>query len=196
MKKKRIGIFGGTFDPPHVGHLIIAEQARAQVGLDRIYFIPAFLPPHKRKNSSAQPLDRLTMSKLAVRGDKALRVSDIEIRRKGISYTIDTVRGFHRRYPKAELFLIVGEDNYAAFKTWKSYKEILRSARLIVYRRSSQGMIRTSRSSKKRMRLLQGTLLDISSSDVRRHIQERRSIRSIVPAAVERYIRSKKLYRS
>ena len=195
MKKKRIGIFGGTFDPPHVGHLVIAERARTQLRLDRVLFIPAFVPPHKRKNSFAKPPQRLQMMRLAARGNPAFQVSDIEVQRKGVSYTVDTVKEIRRRYPDAELFLIIGADNYAEFKSWKSYREILQLARLVIYARSQKRNERPSQHLKSKVRSLQGELLDISSSEIRTAVRQKQSIRYLVPALVERYIASKKLYR-
>ncbi|HEX9828875.1 MAG TPA: nicotinate-nucleotide adenylyltransferase [Bacteroidota bacterium] len=194
--KKRIGLFGGTFDPPHVGHLMIAEQARVQVRLDRVIFIPAFVPPHKRKQSSTKPEHRLRMTKLAVRGNRAFSVSDIEIRRGGVSYTIDTVNEYRRRFPRAELFLIIGTDNLRDFKKWKSYKEILRHANILVYPRSVR-LTRTLETLEKgKVLVLRAELLDISSSSLRAAVRKKRSIRYVVPNAVKSYIESKRLYRT
>ena len=191
---KRIGLFGGTFDPPHIGHLMIAEQARVHKRLDQVIFIPAYVPPHKRKQSSAKPEHRLRMTKLAVRDNRAFSVSDIEIRRGGVSYTIDTVNEYRRRFPRAELFLIIGTDNLRDFKKWKSYKEILRHAKILAYPRAGRSApnLRTLRKGK--VSILQAELLDISSSAVRTAARKKRSLRYVVPDAVKSYIESKRLY--
>ncbi|MCI0706471.1 MAG: nicotinate-nucleotide adenylyltransferase [Ignavibacteriae bacterium] len=191
-KVARIGLFGGTFDPPHIGHLIIAQQALAQLKLDRVIFVPASTPPHKRKKAFTKPVDRLKMVRLAVRGAGQFRVTDIEIRRKGVSYTVDTVKEIHRRNKKTELFLIIGSDNFAEFQSWKSYDEILKLAKLAVYARFDKEGKHDLR--KRQVHWLQGILLDISSSEIRNAVRRNQSVRHLLPAAVERYIESHKLY--
>lgn len=195
MTSQRIGIFGGTFDPPHIGHLIIAEQARTQLKLDRVLFIPAYRPPHKRGRASAAPLHRLKMVRLAVRGNNRFAVSDMELRRKGISYTIDTVQEIRRRNPEAKIFLILGSDNLVEFHTWKSYRELVALTNLVIYPRGQYRGQRPSRLRKARIHFLRGMLLDISSSALRQLVRTKNSIRYLVPAEVERYIVSRKLYR-
>jgi nicotinate-nucleotide adenylyltransferase len=192
---QRIGIFGGTFDPPHIGHLIIAEHARVQFKLDRVVFIPAYRPPHKAGRASTAPQHRLNMVRQAIRGNPWFKVSDIELKRKGVSYTIDTVRAVHRRYPDASIFLILGSDNLSEFHTWKSYDELLALTRLLVYPRGHGRLRRPSRLRRARISFVRGMLLDISSSAIRQLIRSRHSIRYLVPADVERYIISRKLYR-
>jgi nicotinate-nucleotide adenylyltransferase len=192
---QRIGIFGGTFDPPHIGHLIIAEQARVQFKLDRVLFIPAYRPPHKRGRASTAPQHRLNMVRRAVRGSPWFRVSDIELKRKGVSYTIDTVRAVQRRYPGASIFLILGSDNLSEFHTWQSYRELLALTRLVVYVRGQHRVRRPSRLRRARISFVRGMLLDISSSAIRRLIRTKNSIRYLVPTEVEQYIISRKLYR-
>lgn len=195
LTPRRIGIFGGTFDPPHIGHLIIAERARVQLQLDRVFFVPAYLPPHKRGRASATPSDRLKMVQLAVRGNAGFAVSDVELKRKGISYTIDTVKEMRRNYPGAEIYLILGSDNLLDFHTWKSYRELLGLTRLIVYPRGQRRMQRPSQLRKARIHFLRGMLFDISSSAIRQLVRTKSSIRYLVSAEVERYIVSRKLYR-
>ena len=132
---KRIGIFGGTFDPPHKGHLAIAEQAIKQLGLDSVYFVPAYIPPHKQQHSSTTAQHRMRMLKLAVRGRKKYRVSALELKRGGISYTIDTLKAFKQRFPHIDFVLILGADNLLQFQSWKSPKTILQLSSLAVYKR-------------------------------------------------------------
>ncbi len=195
MTLQRIGIFGGTFDPPHIGHLIIAEHARVQFKLDRVVFIPAYRPPHKAGRASTAPQHRLNMVRRAIRGNPWFKVSDIELKRKGVSYTIDTIRAVHRRFPDASMFLILGSDNLSEFHTWKSYDELLALTRLLVYARGHGRLLRPSRLRRARISFVRGLLLDISSSAIRQLIRSRHSIRYLVPADVERYIISRKLYR-
>lgn len=191
----RIAIFGGTFDPPHVGHLIIAEQAREQLGLDRVIFIPAFVPPHKKHGAIANPRERLTMTRLATRDSKAFVVSSMEVQRKGVSYTIDTVRELQKQFPDAEIFLIMGGDNFKLIETWKSSQEILRNTKIAIYRRASHGRKRLTKPHKGVVEL-KGVFLDISSTIIRQRVHRGESIQYLVPAAVHSFIRASKLYQS
>jgi nicotinate-nucleotide adenylyltransferase len=191
----RIAIFGGTFDPPHLGHLIIAEQAREQLRLDRVLFIPAYVPPHKKHGATASPRQRLTMTRLAAKSSKAFAVSSIEIRRKGVSYTVDTVRELRKQFPGAEIFLVMGGDNFTLIETWKSSKEIFRNVTVAIYRRSRYTATR-AKTPDKRVVELKGVLLDISSTIIRQRVHRGESIRYLVPAAVHSYIRANNLYRS
>ena len=195
MKRvKRIGIFGGSFDPPHIGHLIIAEVARQKLRLEKVVFVPAYVPPHKKGKHAATASDRFRMTKLAVRMNPHFSVSDLEIRRKGISYTVDTVRSFKRRYPASELFLIIGGDSLRQFWTWRSPQEILSLASLAVY--SRQGYRRHSRTkSHTRVHYVAGPLLEISSTEIRNRIGKDRSIQYLVPDRVRAFITRRKLYR-
>jgi nicotinate-nucleotide adenylyltransferase len=191
----RIAIFGGTFDPPHVGHLIIAEQAREQLGLDRVIFIPAFVPPHKKHGAIANPHERLTMTRLATKGSKAFVVSSMEVQRKGVSYTIDTVRELQNQHPDAEIFLIMGGDNFKLIETWKSSQEILRNTTIAIYRRSDHVRKRLGNPHKGVVEL-KGVFLDISSTIIRQRVHRGESIQYLVPSAVHSYIRANKLYQS
>ncbi|HVP15128.1 MAG TPA: nicotinate-nucleotide adenylyltransferase, partial [Terriglobales bacterium] len=128
---RRIGIFGGTFDPPHFGHLLLAAWARERLRLERVLFVPTGTPPHKarRLTSAAR---RLAMVRLAVRGEPAFRVSDLETSRHGPSFTLDTLRRVKARHPEARLYLLMGEDSLADFPTWHEPAEIARLATLVV----------------------------------------------------------------
>ncbi len=186
-KSPRIGIFGGTFDPPHIGHLLIAEQAREQLKLDKVLFVPAFQPPHKQDRATANPRQRLAMVRLAVSGSSGFEVTALEYRRRGISYTVDTLRELCGLYPGAQLFLIVGGDNFAGFRTWKSIGEILKLATVVVYKRKHhrdrmKGLHLT------RVKYLEGAFLEISSTLIRERVTRRQSIRYLVPERVLRYI--------
>jgi len=190
--KKRIGIFGGTFDPPHKGHIAIAEQAKKQLGLDFVYFIPAYIPPHKQQHSSTTAYHRMKMMNLAVDGRKEFRASAIELKRRGISYTVDTLKAFKRRFPKAELVLIVGADNLAQFDLWKSPETILQLASLAVYKR--KGFNLSLKNSAIDFILLKGRMIHLSSTEIRNKIGMKIPIRTLVPNSIALYIKKHSLY--
>ena len=192
---RRIGIFGGSFDPPHSGHLILAQSALNQLRLDKVIFLPAYRAPHKRGKRPTSAASRFRMSQLAVSGNARFEVSDIEIRRKGVSYTHKTVAQISRDYPEAKLFLIIGGDNFAQFHTWKMPDEILRLASLAVYRRSGEVHTQPRRFSKNIL-LLRGPLVNISSSEIRSRVEMGKTIRYLVPEKVRKFIASRKLYGS
>ena len=193
-KRKRIGLFGGSFDPPHIGHCIIAARAVDQLNLDKVLFIPAYIPPHKKHRSTSDPRHRLAMTRLAIRGTSTFACSDQEVRRKGVSYTVDTLRDLKRKFPDAELFLIIGGDSLAFFPSWREPEAILNLASLAVYDRPKVQLQRKQKGSK-RIASIAGPLLDISSSGIRTMVAAGQSITFLVPQAVERYIRSHRLYR-
>jgi nicotinate-nucleotide adenylyltransferase len=192
-KLKRVGVFGGSFDPPHLGHLVIAETARRAMNLDAVFLVPAYQPPHKEGSHRSTAQDRLAMTRLSVLGNAKLKVSDLELRRKGISYTVDTVRAFRMRFPKAMLFLIIGSDSLRQFHSWKSPTEILREASLIVYRRPRSVRIR-GRLPSRSVSFVEGPRMEISSTEIRARIQRGKSIRYLVRDNVLKFIEKKKLY--
>ncbi len=197
MKKdllfNRIGIFGGTFNPPHNAHLAIADRVKSELKLKKIYFIPAFIPPHKRIEDSADSRNRLKMVKLAVKGKEGFRVSDIELKRRGISYTIDTLVAFKKKYPKMEFVLIVGADNLSQFQSWKSQNGILRLASLAVYGR--EGYNNALKKKEIKFYTIRGKLLKISSTEIRKRVSKGQSIIKLVPKPVADYIRRHALYK-
>ena len=193
QKLKRIGIFGGSFDPPHLGHLVIAEMARRSLNLDAVYFVPAYKPPHKEGSHPSTARDRLAMTKLSVQGNAHLKVSDVELRRKGISYTVDTVRSFRKRFPTSELYLIIGSDSLLQFHSWKYPEQILAESALVVYRRPRSGRA-SSRFLPSRLSFIEGPEMEVSSSDIRDRIVKGKSIRYLVRESVLRFINRKKLY--
>ena len=192
-KVKRIGIFGGSFDPPHIGHLVIAEMARRSLDLDVVYFVPAYQPPHKEGSHPSTARDRLAMTRLSIYGNSKLKVSDLELRRKGISYTVDTVKAFRRRFPASELFLIIGSDSLRQFHSWKSPGEILAEASLLVYRRPHSGRT-NARLRSTNVSFIKGPQMEISSSDIRKRIQQGKLIRYLVRDNVLSFIQRKNLY--
>lgn len=189
-KTERVGIFGGTFNPPHLGHLLIAERAREAAQLGKVFFIPAFLPPHKIGREIVSPMHRLEMTRLAVKGNRSFEVSDIEIRKTGISYTVDTVRILRSKMPGAEFFLILGSDSLAEYAGWKEPGEIRVMAQLLVYSRGNEMEGRLPSG----VELVRGPAIGISSTDIRGRSARGESIRYLVPASVESYIRKHRLY--
>jgi nicotinate-nucleotide adenylyltransferase len=188
----RIGIFGGTFDPPHKGHMAIADQAMKQLGLDSVYFVPAYIPPHKQQHLSTTALNRMRMLKLAIRGRKKYRVSALELQRQGISYTIDTLKGFKQRFPNNDLILILGADNLLQFHSWKSPKIILQLATLAVYKR--KGFSLSLKDKSVDFILLKGRMLHVSSTEIRNKIKNGIPVRSFVPHSIVLYIKQHALY--
>ena len=131
----RIGILGGTFNPPHLGHLISAQEAYLQLGLDRVTLIPARIPPHKPVEDEPGPEHRLELCRLAIQGDERFDVSDLEVVRDGPSYTVDTLEELHSSAPEHELFLIVGGDIAAGLPSWREPERVLSLATLAVAKR-------------------------------------------------------------
>ena len=195
----RIGVFGGTFDPIHMGHLIVAEDARAALELDKILFIPAGQPWFKSYRQITEAHHRLAMVRLAVEGNPSFDVADIEIRRTGPSYTVDTLSELRVLYPDAEFIVILGVDALREIDRWHQPRKLFELASVV-------GMARPGASldpsvlnaaipgASSRMRLLDSVLIEISGTEVRQRTAEGRSIRYRVPAAVERYICENGLY--
>jgi nicotinate-nucleotide adenylyltransferase len=192
----KIGIFGGTFNPPHYGHLIVAEFIREEVGLDKIIFIPCSIPPHKQNNEYlsqiASPEHRFEMVKLAITGNKFFEVSDIEINRGGVSYTIDTVNYFVSNFPEEKFYLLIGADQFAEFHTWRKPDEIVQKVNLIVFNRPGFVIPKTEFS--KFATFITIPNIEISASTIRKRIRHGKSIKYLVPPAVEEYILANKLY--
>jgi nicotinate-nucleotide adenylyltransferase len=189
---RRIGLFGGTFDPPHVGHLVVAEWARERLGLERVVFMPVGSPPDKRRRDLSSVAHRVAMTRLAVRGHRGFTVSTLEARRAGPSYTVDTLRALHRRFPRTRLYLILGEDRLAGFDRWCEPEQIERLAMVAVAARP--GARRERSAAPRRVRWLGNPPLAVSSSALRARARTGRSLRYLVPEPVERYLRRHRLY--
>ena len=188
---KRIGIFGGTFNPVHVGHLLIAQMAQEKFRLDRVVFVPSNLPPHKTIRQLATGRQRSHMTRLAIRDNPKFAISDYEIKKKGRSYTIDTLRHFHKVFPKGtKLYFIIGGDMFTDLHTWKDIDEILKIATFIVVNRPGYDTRNIG------VQHLSMTMpgVDIASSYLRRWIAQGKSIKYLVPESVFRYIGKNKLY--
>ena len=185
----KVGIFGGTFNPIHIGHLLLAETARQTLALDRVLFIPTRQPPHKRASGLLDGSLRLRMIRLAIKDQPAFVASDIELRRSGPSYSIDTVAALRRALPEARLFLLIGQDMLAV--RWVGWRKLKRLCTIAAVRRPGERRMRTERG----IRWLEMPAMDVSSSDIRARLAAGRSVRYLVPQAVERYIHRHRLYR-
>jgi nicotinate-nucleotide adenylyltransferase len=201
----RIGVFGGTFDPIHLGHLVIAEQAREQAALDEVWFLPSSTPPHKR-SQPLTPFDRRAdMIELAIAGNRTFRLERIELEREGPSYTADTLSVLHERHPHSELFWLIGSDCLPDLPTWYQPQRIIAQATLLVATRPDWPMWTTEqlRDALKlpadapiRMQVVNVPQVDFASRDIRRRIASGMSVRYMLPNGVLAYIQDKGLYRS
>ncbi len=198
-----LGVFGGTFSPIHYGHLMICEAIREEFGLDRILFVPAQIPPHKDINRVAEAEHRLEMTRLAIMDNPFFEVSDIEMKREGASYTVDTLLAFKALYgPETQLSLIVGADSIVQLTSWRRFEEIIRLCRFIVARRpdtsddvldkaidhlvSDYGAV---------IKKSKAVAMPYSSTEIRERVSSGLSIRYRVPPCVEHYIQEHRLYR-
>ena len=188
----RVGLLGGAFDPPHLGHLICAQYTLEALELDKIVFIPSGDHPFKRNDVVASAAHRLAMVKLSVAGHDTFEVSEAEVERQGISYMIDTIEQIRNEHPEWELYLLIGADCIAEFDKWHRYQDILASAKVAIFRRSTTAPIVTSYP----FIFPDTPILDISSTEIRRRVREGKDIRYLVPPGVAEYIESKQLYRS
>lgn len=191
----RVGLFGGSFNPPHVGHLAVAEGAREAAALDRVLWMPAATPPHKQGHDLPAGAHRLAMTRLATDDHDAFDVSGLELRRAGVSYTVDTLRALRAEHPDAELLLLIGGDSLAQFHSWREPAAILDLAGLLVYPRPGFDLSAVSEAVRRRVTLLDRPLLDLSSTDVRGLLRAGRSARYLIPDAVLAYAAEHGLYR-
>lgn len=189
----RIGILGGSFDPVHCGHLAVAQLAREHLRLDYVLLIPAAVPPHKRLVVSAGPRQRLTMLRHAAAGNRALRVWDIEIRRGGVSYTIDTLHALRDRHPDAELCYIVGSDNLREIPSWRRPRTILGMVTLCVAHRPGYSMKAPPEVG--RMVTIPSPEWGVSSTMIRRRLAQGHTCRYMIPEKVRDFIARNDLYR-
>ena len=189
-----IGLFGGSFDPPHLAHLIVAETVREQFHLDQIWWIPAFDPPHKTEASLSASRHRLAMTQRATQHNPGFAVSDIEVRRAGTSYTVDTVRQMQERHPEYAFSLLLGGDSLRDFASWYQPEEIVACVPLIVYRRPGAAEVVAPSFAEDRVRFADAPLLALSATEIRARVRAGRSIRYLVPEAVRAYIGEEGLY--
>ncbi|MGO8698826.1 MAG: nicotinate (nicotinamide) nucleotide adenylyltransferase [Limisphaerales bacterium] len=188
----KIGLFGGSFDPVHLGHLLVAQAAREEAGLSRLYFIPAAQSPFKPATQPAAAAERLKLLRLALAGDEGAEIDDQEIRRGGVSYTIDTLRAYAGRFPGAELFYLIGGDQPAHLPLWREAEELARLAQFLIIPRPGEAAAPLT--APFRGRVLKGFPLEISSSEIRRRIEGKLPWAHLVPATVAEAIRNNGLY--
>ena len=182
----RLGLYGGTFDPIHHGHLILARDAIERLALDRVIFIPAALSPHKLTTRPVLPTLRRDMVAAAIAGEPSFALDDSEIHRAGPSYTIDTVENVRTAHPRAELFYFIGEDNVAALHTWRRIEDLRRLVQFIVFGRGESGAAHDFVRLPRR--------IDISATEIRTRVAHGESIRYLVPEAVREIIDRHQLY--
>ncbi len=216
---QKLGILGGTFNPVHYGHLAAAEEVRDRLKLDRVLFIPSFLPPHKHEEDMPSAVQRLEMVRLAIAGNPYFKVSDLEVKRGGKSYTIDTVEALLTLHPGAELYFITGLDSFLDIQTWREWERLLMLCCFVVLSRpgysfadlakigfmkqSKQELASLDRREAEQVVVKSGgikvfleriSLYDISSTDIRTRIRQTRTIKYHLPESVEHYIIENKLY--
>jgi len=201
----RLGIFGGSFDPAHYGHLLLAESCREQCPLDQVWFLPAARAPHKRQRQGAPAKHRVEMLNLALAGNEAMVVSTLEIDRGGVSYTVDTLSAVGEKEPDARLFFLMGADSLEDLPSWYQPQRVCEQAIPVAVRRPGSaepdvgvlaGLVTPTRLAEIRACQVESPLIELSSSDIRRRVAEGKSIRYQVPRAVEKYIQTHGLYRN
>jgi nicotinate-nucleotide adenylyltransferase len=206
----RLGIFGGTFDPVHYGHLLLAESCREQLDLEAIWFLPTAVPPHKQRRSPAPAAARVEMLNLAIGGHEPFSVCTYEVDRGGVNYTVDTLAEFHAQDASRELFFLMGADSLADLPTWKEPARLCQLATPVVVARTRDqedagaedlfdvlaGIVDPERLDAIRRHLVRMPRVDLSSSDIRRRVAAGQSIRYRTPRAVEAYIAAQGLYRA
>jgi nicotinate-nucleotide adenylyltransferase len=189
-----IGVFGGTFNPPHLGHFIVAERVREELGLGKIILIPSSISPHKQHSATTDPHYRMEMTQLAALGQQFFEASSIETDRGGVSYTVDTLEELARRYKGDALHLLVGMDNVADFGSWKRPDRIAELAQIVVMTRPGFTMDGMPDTLRNRATLCRVPEIGISSRDIRERVRTGKSIHFLVPKPVESYIYYRKLY--
>ncbi|MBI2825271.1 MAG: nicotinate-nucleotide adenylyltransferase [Planctomycetia bacterium] len=200
----RLGLLGGSFDPVHFGHLLLAECCREQRRLDEVWFLPAAVPPHKQGRELTPAGERIEMLELAIGGHEAFTVSRLEIDRGGVSYTVDTLAELRRDDPARELFFLLGADSLADLPRWKDPQRICELAMPVVVNRAGAAeadfsvlasLVSAERLAEIRRHQVEMPQIGLSASDIRRRVAAGQSIRYRTPRAVEKYIETHKLYR-
>lgn len=187
---KKIGILGGTFNPVHTGHLLLAEGIREGLNLDSVLFIPSFMPPHKKSVKLASAKDRLALVRLAIKGNPYFKVSTIEIKRGGKSYSADTLEGLHKFFKNnAEFFFIIGSDNVSELKKWKSIDRLMKLCSIVTAVRPGYKI------KFPKVKVVDIPTLPVSSTDIRQLVNQGKTIKYLVPETVRKYILKNRLYR-
>lgn len=190
IEKMRIGILGGTFDPIHIGHLILAEEARGILCLDKVIFVPAYIPPHKKQRQITPADDRYAMVSRAVKSNPFFEVSDLELKRQGVSYSVETVREIKTLFPKAQIYFIAGSDSLREFSSWKEADLLAGMSKLVIAQRPGYSLQKTFPNT----RVIEINAFDISSTQLRRRIKNGKSVYYLIPEEARKYILEKQLY--
>ena len=198
MSVLRLGLMGGAFDPIHFGHLFIAQAAKEKFGLDKVLFIPAGRPPHKCRKGSAGQDDRFNMTALAIASNPDFEISSMEIERQGLSYSVDTVAALLEKYgEETEIYFITGADAILEVATWHEAEKLRKLCRFIAATRPGFDLDRLAALPlpwRMRISQMETPLLEISSTDIRKRVEEGRTIKYLLPEAVEKYIYEHRLY--
>jgi len=194
-RTRKIGILGGTFDPIHLGHLVLAEQVKEKLKLDQVVFIPCFCPPHKTRRKLSPAKDRFCMTRLALEDNPFFSVSDIELKRRGPSYTVDTLRQLKDLYPDSKIYFLTGSDVLNEICTWKDPEQIYKLVKVVIAERPGFDEFDSENHFAKKSIIVKITGMDVSSSQIREKVKKWKSIKYLVPFKVEEYIKRKKLYR-
>lgn len=196
----RVGLLGGTFDPVHLGHLVLAEQCREQARLDEVWFVPAGTPPHKGGRTITAPKHRLEMLKISVSGTPWFSICELELERDGPSYTVDTLEQLKSRHSECEFHLLVGADMLADFPNWREPARIAAMCRIVAVNRGrdldpvravARQLAQTLAAD---VQVIEMPAIDISATDIRQRVYQGRSIRFLTPRGVEMYIAAQGLY--
>ena len=183
----KLGIYGGTFDPIHNAHLILAREALEQLGLDRVVFVPAAASPHKLERAATSGVIRLEMLRAGVEGEPRFEVNDVELQRPPPSFTVDTIEEMRRHEPQSEIFYLVGSDNLPRLHTWHRFGDLQKLVQFVVLARGAEAADERYTTIRR--------LIDVSATEIRNRVATGRSIRYLVPAAVEEIIRRHQLYK-
>lgn len=201
MSNDKIAIMGGTFDPIHIGHLIAAERVHEELGVDYIYFIPSNIPPHKNYENMADSSQRYNMVELAIKSNPRFKISDIELKRQGNSYTIDTIRELKKTLiTDTTIYFIIGADNASAILRWKEAEELLKIVELVIVTRPGkwengfESEINLLKNSGGTVHVIEIPLISVSSGEIRNRVRNNKRIEYLVPEEVKEYIYENKLY--
>jgi len=196
-KAKKAAIFGGTFNPPHIGHFLLAKDVMKKYLLDKIIFVPSFLPPHKNGSEVVDAFHREEMVKRLISGEPSFLISDYEIKRKTLSYTIDTVKFFMSEFPGTEFYFLTGSDAFYDINSWKDSEQLLKLLKFIIYPRRDfpKEKVLKAVNGAEKMLWTGNSLINISSSDIRKRIRAGENMREETGQSVWEYIEEKGLYR-
>jgi nicotinate-nucleotide adenylyltransferase len=188
----KLGLFGGSFDPVHLGHLLVAQAAVEELGLDRLFFIPAAVSPFKPENKMAPDAVRLQLLRLALADKTDCEIDEQEIKRGGISYSVETLRDYAKRFPGAQLFYLIGADNISKLNEWREASELAKLAEFVAVPRPGESTVHFPKPF--RGRILKGFPVEISSSQIRTRVKASLPIENLVPSFVTDAIAAAKLY--